>query len=280
MPSITLPQGTIEYVDEGDPTGTPVVAVHGVVTDGDLWAATSAALGDRVRVLRPTLPLGSHRMPMHLAPGPRDVATVLLAFLDALDLEDPVLLATDSGGAICLLALHAQPDRVRRLVLTNCDAFDQFPPFPFSPLRPLSKVPGLLTALMQGTRIPWLRHRLLYGVLATRRQDALWEQFLRPFHADRVIRRHTAEIFRKADPAELLAATNALASWDGDALVVWGMRDRIFKPGLGRRLAGTLRAPFVEVEGSKTFVCLDAPQLLADEVAAFVARASSPVRVP
>ena len=133
MPSITLPQGTIDYVDEGDPSGTPVVAVHGFAADGDLWATTSAALGERVRVLRPTLPLGSHRSPMHGDPAPQDVAATLLAFLDELGLEDPILLGNDSGGAICQFAINARPDRVRRVVLTNCDGFEQIPAVPVQP---------------------------------------------------------------------------------------------------------------------------------------------------
>ena len=276
MPSIDLPQGTIEYFDEGDPAGTPVVAVHGVLTSAELWASTSAALGERVRMLRPTLPLGSHRTPVHGTPSPRDVAATLLAFLDELGLEDPVLLGNDSGGAICQLAIHAQPERVRRLVLTNCDAFDEFPPFPFSLLLPMSKVPGLITAMMQGTRVPALRHALLYGLLSSGRHEQLWRRSVEPFLADRAIRRQAVGIFRQADPAELLAATNALASWGGEALVVWGMRDRFFRPELGRRLAAVLDAPFVEVPDAKTFVCLDAPEALADAVAGFAAGVPSP----
>ena len=276
MPSIDLPQGTIEYFDEGDPAGTPVVAVHGVLTSGELWASTSAALGERVRVLRPTLPLGSHRTPVHGTPSPRDVAATLLAFLDELGLEDPVLLGNDSGGAICQLAIHARPERVRRLVLTNCDAFDEFPPFPFSLLLPMSKVPGLITAMMQGTRVPALRHALLYGLLASGRHEELWRRSVEPFLADRAIRQQAVGIFRQADPAELLAATNALASWGGEALVVWGMRDRFFRPELGRRLAAVLDAPFVEVPDAKTFVCLDAPEALADAVAGFAGGVPSP----
>ncbi len=269
MPIVTLPQGPMEYADEGDPSGVPVVCVHGYLSDGDLWRPTAVALGDRVRVLRPTLPLGSHRMPATATPAPRDVAAALLAFLDALGLEDPVLLGNDSGGAICQLAIHARPDRVRRLVLTNCDGFDEFPPFPFSVLRPVSRVPGAITALLQILRVPVLRHALFYGVLASRRDDELWARFAAPFLADRAIREQAVGLLRRIDPAELRAATESLPAWGGEALVVWGMRDRFFRPELGRRLAAVLSARFVEVPHAKTFVCLDAPEVLADAVAAF-----------
>ena len=282
MPSITLPQGTIEYFDEGNPAGVPVVAVHGFLASAELWGTTAAALGERVRVLRPTLPLGSHRVPVHGTPGPREVAAILLAFLDAMGLEDPILLGNDSGGAICQLAVQAQPERVRRLVLTNCDGFDQFPPFPFSLLRPMSRVPGLITALMQGTRVPRLNHALVYGLLASGRHEELWRRFVEPFHANRAVRAQAIGFMRQVDPAELVEASNALGSWGGDALVVWGMRDRFFRPALGQRLAATLGAPLVEVPDGKTFVCLDAPKVVADAVATFAQRSpatSSAVRI-
>lgn len=276
MPTVTLPLGPITYADEGDPTGRPVVCVHGLAADGELWAATSAALGDRVRVLRPTLPLGSHRTPTTGALTPRAVAATILAFLDELGLEDPVLLGNDTGGALCQLALQAQPSRVRRLVLTNCDAFTTFPPFPFNALRPAARVPGLLTALMQPTRIALLRHAGLYGILASERDDALWGRWVAPFHADREIRRQTASFIAAVRPQELDAATRALPDWGGDAVVVWGMRDRFFRPALGRRLADVLGAPFVEVDSAKTFVPLDAPRELAEVVADVATRERGP----
>ena len=279
MPTIDLPLGPIDYADEGDPTGVPVVAVHGFMADGDLWASTAAALGDRVRLLRPTLPLGAHRTPLVLDPGPGDVVDVLLAFMDALGLEDPILLGNDTGGAICQLTVARRPDRVGGMVLTNCDAFDQFPPFPFNALLPMSRVPGLMEVLMQGLRVPLLRHTFLYGPLSSRRHEDLWAQFTRPYFADAAIRRQTLGLLRRARPKDLLAATDVLRSWDRETLLVWGQRDLIFRPALGRRLAQALGARLVEVAGARAFVPLETPDLLADHVAAFAAETAR-ARVP
>lgn len=52
-------------------------------------------------------------------------------FMVALDLADVTLVGNDTGGGLCQLVIDAHPDLVGRLVLTNCDAFETFPPFPF-----------------------------------------------------------------------------------------------------------------------------------------------------
>ena len=51
--------------------------------------------------------------------------------------------------------------------------------------------------------------------------------------------------------------------------LVWGTGDRFFKLDLARRLAATFpNAQLVEVDGARTFVPLDEPQRVADEVTA------------
>ena len=82
---------------------------------------------------RADLPLGSHTIPVREAsalslPG---VAEIINDAIVALDLSDVTLVGSDTGGGLCQLVVDAHPDRIGRLVLTNCDAFDKCPPFPF-----------------------------------------------------------------------------------------------------------------------------------------------------
>ena len=65
-------------------------------------------------------------------------------FIDALDLDDVTLVGNDTGGAICQLVVDRRPERLGRLVLTNCDAFENFPPRLFKPLVVAARVPGAL----------------------------------------------------------------------------------------------------------------------------------------
>lgn len=62
MADVRLSAGVIEYHDTGG-DGPVVDLLHGVAMDGSLWDVV-AGLGDQVRCIVPTLPLGGHRRPM------------------------------------------------------------------------------------------------------------------------------------------------------------------------------------------------------------------------
>ena len=143
MTTVTLPGGTIELTEDGPVGGPAVLLFHGFMVDERLWdpiVPTLAAAG--LRVVRPTLPIGSHRVPLATSPTPRGVAHLVADLIEQLDLNDVTLVGNDSGGAMSQLMLSERPERVGRLVLTNCDTADNFPPFPFNLLfLRLSKVP-------------------------------------------------------------------------------------------------------------------------------------------
>lgn len=82
------------------------------------------------------------------------------------------------------------------------------------------------------------------------------------------VRRDAVRFLKAAKPSELLDVSTRLKDFDGPVTVVWGADDRAFKPSLGRRLAEAFRnGRFVEVPGARTFVQLDAPDVLAHEIA-------------
>src|SRR6185436_18470384 len=120
MPEISLPQGTIQYRDEGH--GPTVVFIHGALVDGRLWEPVVERLAPHARCVVPDLPLGSHTVPM--APDadltPPGLAKLIADFLAALDLEDVTLVGNDTGGGLSQLVVGAHPERIGRLVLTNC----------------------------------------------------------------------------------------------------------------------------------------------------------------
>ena len=63
---LTLPQGTIPYRERG--TGEPIVFVHGLLVNGDLWRKVVPELSKDFRCIVPDLPLGSHARPMNATP--------------------------------------------------------------------------------------------------------------------------------------------------------------------------------------------------------------------
>src|SRR5215211_4407897 len=85
------------------------------------------------RCIVPDWPMGSHRTALN--PGadlsPPGIAGLIAAFMDALELDRVTLVGNDTGGAMSQIFTAAHPDRVERLILTNCDTLEHFPPFPF-----------------------------------------------------------------------------------------------------------------------------------------------------
>jgi pimeloyl-ACP methyl ester carboxylesterase len=277
MPTIDIPQGQINYRAAGpeDSDQPPVVFLHGLLVNGELWTGVADALAAHgIRSYAPDLPLGAH--PIALDDGtdlsPRGVARLVLDFLAALELTDVTLVGNDTGGAIAQFVVDTDQKRIGRLVLTNCDAFDKFPPPPFGMLVKAARRPGRLRLLMSAVRPTWARHSPLgFGPLARKPLDpALTRRWITPVLTDAGVRRDTAAFARAVRPADLLTVSTRLRQFDKPALLLWGTGDPFFKIDLARRLAGVLpNARVVEVAGERTFLPLDSPQRVADEIRAF-----------
>jgi pimeloyl-ACP methyl ester carboxylesterase len=271
MPEITLPQGTIRYSDAGE--GPPVVFVHGLLVDSTLWRKVIPLLEGDARCIAPDLPLGSHRIAMNADAGlsPASVAGLVGDLLAALDLDDVTLVGNDTGGAICQLVALDHGERVGRLVLTNCDCFEVFPPKEFVPMVKAAKVPGALYAAAQPMRAAAARRSTLaYGGLAHDLPDEVTSAWVAPFLDDADVRRDTATFMRAIDKATMLDAAARLPSLQIPSLVAWGQDDRFFSRELGQRLATALGARLAPVDGARTFVSEDAPEALAELIRGFV----------
>lgn len=274
MSTVDLPHGTISYRVAGpqDSAAPPVVFVHAFLVDGTVWTQVADLLAaDGVRSYAPTWPLGAHRTPMKADAdlSPRGLARLILDFLQALDLRDVTLVGSDTGGALVQFLLDTDDSRVGRVVFANCDAFDTFPPFPFSAIFPLLKGPRRLWANLQPMRLRAMRHSPLgFGLLATSFDPRQTRSWIEPTLSDARVRRDAVKFLRAAKPADLLDVSTRLAKFAGPVRVVWGGADRAFKPELGRRLAQAFGdGSYTEVPGARTFVQLDNPRALADEIA-------------
>ncbi|MDW5593993.1 alpha/beta hydrolase [Conexibacter stalactiti] len=277
MSEITLPQGTVRYRERGPADGPAVLFVHGFLGNGTLWDGVAERLAQRgMRTFQPDLPLGAH--PIALDPAadlsPRGVARLIAAFAAALELEDVTLVGNDSGGAVCQFLLDTDPSRIGRLVLTNCDAFEAFPPKPFNLILQAARRPWLFRAAMEPTRATAVRHSpLAFGLLAHRLDPAQTRDWVLPYLTDAGVRRDAAKFCRGVDPRELTAVASRLRRFDGPVLLCWGKDDRFFKPALAHRLQACFAdARVVEVDDARTFVPIDQPARVADEITAFTAR--------
>jgi pimeloyl-ACP methyl ester carboxylesterase len=275
MPTIDLPQGTVNYRVAGPEgsTSPPVVFVHGFLADGALWSGVADLLAARgVRSYAPDWPLGAHRIALQpdADQSPRGVARQILAFLDELDLAAVTLVGNDTGGALCQFVVDDDANRVGRVVLTNCDGFDVFPPAPFRPVFALLRSERRMKFLAGQMRPRWLRHSWMgFGLLAKNLPADLTRAWIEPARTDPGVRRDAVRFLRAVEPRELLEVSTRLHRFEGPVSIVWGAGDHAFTTKLGRRLQQAFPdATFVPVPKSRTFVPLDAPAALADEIAA------------
>jgi pimeloyl-ACP methyl ester carboxylesterase len=273
MQTIELSAGVIEYEDTVG-SGPVVVLLHGLAMDGSLWRHVVRELRADYRCIVPTLPLGGHRRPMRADAdlSPRGIGMLEAEFLEALDLRDVTLVGNDSG--LFQIAAGEHPERIARLVITSCEAFENFPPgLPGHTVALAAKLPGGLFALVQPLRLRALRRLpMALGWMAKRPvPNAVTDAWLHPLLTQRQIRRDLLKYLRHYDKRDLLAAAERLRSFDRPALVIWAAEDRVMPPEHGRRLAELLpHGRLIEIADSYTLIPEDQPGELARAIRRFV----------
>ena len=269
MPEVELSSGTIDYEDSGG-SGPVIVLVHGLIMDSSLWRHVIEELRADFRCVAPTLPLGGHRHPMRADAdlSMRGVANILGELLERLDLREITLAMNDWGGPQLLIG-GAFDERIARLALCSCEAFDNVPPEgPARALPYIARLPGGIAAALLPFRFDRLRRLpITYGLLSKQRVPReVMDRWFGPALAQRAIRRDLRKYVISAAQGrrELLAAAGALSGFERPALVAWASEDRMMPREHGRRLAELLpQGTLVEIADSYTLIPEDQPATLA-----------------
>jgi len=270
--TVTTHLGPLEYHEFGN--GPVILFVHLVLADASHWDRMPPLLADRFRCLLPTLPMGAHRLPAR--PGAdlsvAGLARALAELLEQLDLTDVTVVGNDSGGAISQVLAANHPGRLGRVVLTNCDMYDCFPPPIFSYFKLLPYLPGALPVLGRVLKI-----RALWGLpfvfgLLTREVDGeKIDRWADALLASADVRRDAREVMKRFGPAVTNAAAEVLRTTTLPFLVAWGRDDRAFRPALAERFCREIpTAQLVLLEDCKTLVCWDQPERLAQLIGEFI----------
>jgi pimeloyl-ACP methyl ester carboxylesterase len=270
--TVDLAAGTIRYAERG--SGRPILFIHGFLVDGGLWDEVLANLPDGHRCIVPDLPLGAHRAAMKPEAdlSPPGLAKLVDDLMGALGLEDVTLVGNDTGGAIAQLVATRHPDRFGRLVLTNCDAYENFLPPMFRYLQVAARLPGGLWPLAKTIRFDVVRRAPMgYGWLTKRRiDDALLDRWTEPIRTNADVRRDSAKLLRGISKRYTLEAAERLHGFDRPALIAWGRDDRFFKPRYAERLTDAIPDSRLEwIDDSRAFVPIDQPRRLAELIASF-----------
>jgi pimeloyl-ACP methyl ester carboxylesterase len=280
---VWLEEGVIRYREVG--RGPILLFVHGVLANGTLWRDVVASLSGRFRCIVPDLPLGGHSVPMR--PGadltPRGVARIVVDLMEVLDLRDVTLVGNDTGGAICQVVISEHPERVRRLVLTDCDAYDAFFPvligglFRFAARLFGTRLADLLAWLL---RARFVQRALFKGVAVRRPDEETLAAYYTPLIQNAGVRRDFTKFLRAVSKRYTLEAARSFPGFEHPVLIVWGNKDLL----LSSRLAVRLQRDFPDarleiVDGSRTFVPEDRPERLAELIGEFLGESEGRPRI-
>ncbi|HKP90797.1 MAG TPA: alpha/beta hydrolase [Thermoleophilaceae bacterium] len=264
----------IDYREQG--SGRPVVFVHGVGVNGLLWRDVAPRVAKAgYRCISPDLPMGAHTRPM---PPDADLslpglAGIVADLLEELGLEDVVVVANDTGGAVAQWLVGHRASRVGALVLTSCDAWEVFPPKPQLYLIPAARLPGALWTVGQLVRFRWVqRTPFAYGWTTREAMpDDVMRSFTTPVRTVPGVRRDLRRLLLAVDKRYTFEAAEALPSFDKPALVVWGDQDKLFPREHGERLASLLpQGRFELMPDSRGFVPMEQPAALAERIVEFL----------
>jgi pimeloyl-ACP methyl ester carboxylesterase len=273
---------TVAYVEEG--SGDAVLLLHGCPFHALEWRQVIPRLAGRYRVLTPDLP-GLGDTPVRLDEDYRlpQIAGTIVGFLDALGIQAAHVVGHDHGGATAMLLLDRHADRFRSLVLTNAEAYDNWPSQPERIYLKLVVNPLTSPLFKQALRLPAVRREVLSiavhdpAILT----DALAAALIRTHTATPARWQRLRRFFRwQLDPDHNRVTTTvvpAMRRFDRPTLLLWGRQDTNFGPKLAERLAGdipgTVGAQFLE--RSAHLPMLEEPAAYADALLAFFASAEA-----
>jgi pimeloyl-ACP methyl ester carboxylesterase len=264
--------GDIAYVERG--SGPAALFLHGFPLNGFQWRGALGRLAPYRRCIAPDfLGLGYTRVAEGQSCAPAAQVAMLVALLDTLRLESADVIASDSGGAVAQLLVARHPERVRSLLLTNCDTEQDCPPPAMLPVIALAR---------QGRFVDdWLGHWYRDHALARSAAGIGGMCYANPAHpSDEAIDTYFGPLLASQHSRDLAHAyaialehnplagiAPLLARSRVPVRIVWGDADTIFAPDnadfLDRafgRSQGVRRLP-----RSKLFWPEERPDVIAEE---------------
>lgn len=237
--------GRIAYIDRG--RGNVVLFLHGFPLSSFQWRGVIDRLSTDRRCIAPDLlGLGYTEVAADQSVAPAAQADMVAALLDALAIDEVDLVANDSGGAIAQLIITRHRERVRTLLLTNCDVETDSPPSALLPVIDMGRS-GLYAELWLE---PWLDNKaearaasglggMCYGDRGNP-SDAALEQYLRPLVASPARKALINRYAMSLAPNPLQGIESRLRECTVPTRVVWGMADTIFSHKNPEYLAAVL----------------------------------------
>ena len=272
--------GRIAFFEKG--SGPVALFVHGVPLNGYHWRNIIERVQDRRRCIAVDLMALGYT---EIAPT-QDVsftaqARMLAEVMDALGVEKVDLVGNDSGGAIAQIFAAHYPERLRSLVLTNCDVHDGWPPPQVLPIMEHARK-GTLAPIFQpmldrpdlareryarGESVPLFRSYTDPSVLT----DEVIRLYLQPLLSSQQRIEAFQLYWLGFDNAHTVAVHAALEALQAPTLIVWGLKDIFFDKKWAYWLKDTIPGAkrVIEVADGRLFFPEDRPDTLVGPMLQF-----------
>lgn len=264
--------GNIAYTDRGG--GQVALFLHGFPLNSFQWRGAIERLSPYRRCIAPdSLGLGYTQVAEGVHITPATQVQMLVALLDALSIRDVDIVANDSGGAIAQLFFTLHPDRVRTVLLTNCDVENNCPPPAVIPVIDLARKGRFADEWLA----PWVADKHLArsgkglgGMTFTypeKLTDETIDMYLGPLVESPARRALTNAYAMGLAPNPLAGTEPLLRQSQKPVRIVWGTGDTIFSQDDAAYLDRTLpRSQGVRwMEGAKLFFPEEYPDVIAEE---------------
>ncbi len=264
--------GDIAYREAG--SGPVAIFVHGVLLNGHLWDRVIERIADIRRCIAvDILAHGATRAGTDQDLSFDAQAGMLAAFCQAMKFDSVDVVANDSGGGIAQIFAARHPERIRSLVLTDCDTHDNWPPKQAGPLHDLAE---------QG-RLGPIGQRMLEDVAFARTSFAAgfehpeqlspedFKSWLEPLFDSPASIGNIERFITSFDNKQTVAVGPLLRKLEAPTLIVWGTADVFFPVKWAYWLRGAIPGAreVVELEGAKLFFPWERPVELANALRDF-----------
>lgn len=258
----------LRYRDEGPKAAPVLLMVHGFTSSLESWDGLTAEVSDDFRVIR-------FDLPGHGLTGPdfrdrysnEETVEFLSKFITALDIKQPVIIGNSLGGLISWRYAHANPDKVKALVLLSPGGFsingvtEDPVPVPLMVKLYLTSAPeaGVKQALQSlfadPTKLPAERITLFRDMMKV------------PGNGDAFVARAAA--FTLPDPASDLAAVAT------PTLILWGDQDVMVATDHGQKFVSAMPNATLKIYQDVGHMPQEeTPDKVAEDIRAFLKRSA------
>lgn len=238
-------QWEVAYIEAGE--GEPLFLLHGCPFHSFEWHAVIPHLATRYHVIAPDL-LGLGDTRVRLSDDyrlPKQVEMVT-GMMDALGISDAFFVTHDHGAATLQLMMKYTPHRIRKSILTNAEAYDQWPSDEELPYVK-AIVNSLTTRLVYlALKSRWIQRDIFSIAVANPATltDETLVAFTRPHMAtsrrwQRLRRFYRMQLDRENN-LETMRAVDGMKQFTQPTLILWGQQDGNFGLQVAERLAGDI----------------------------------------